>query len=72
MRFEIFAPNARKPRTRSRTDPPRGFAAGDFFLATPPTTGGTRRLADMARERVKRQTRAAKRKKIEATTTTRE
>jgi len=29
-------------------------------------------LADMARERVKRQTRAAKRKKIEATTTTRE
>lgn len=57
MRFEIFAPNARRPRTRSSADPdadPRGES--DFFLATPPT-GGTRRLADMARARVRGETR---------------
>ncbi len=57
MRFEIFAPNARRPRTRSSADPRGDFALGDFFLATPPATGGTRRLADMARARVRGETR---------------
>jgi len=57
MRFEIFAPNARRPRTRSSADPRGDSARGDFFLATPPATGGTRRLADMARARVRGETR---------------
>ena len=57
MRFEIFAPNARRPRTRSSADPRGDLALGDFFLATPPATGGTRRLADMARARVRGETR---------------